>query len=260
MKLTYGSLFSGVGGFDLGFDRAGFECVWQVEKDKSCRTVLERHWPNMRRYDDAREVPTGSLDDWRVDVIAGGFPCQGISACNYRGLGLEDERSGLWHEFARIIRILRPRYIVIENVPSLTFRGLDRVLFDLAESGYDAEWDTLSAQMFGAPHGRERLFIVAYAPGERREKDAFFNRSALETAIEKSAARIRSWPGVREHSPALPDRIRWCPDSKLCRVANEFPDELDRYRMLGNAVVPIVAEWIANRIQLTAAPAAKRKG
>jgi DNA (cytosine-5)-methyltransferase 1 len=248
MSMTYGSLFTGIGGFDLGLDRAGMKCVWQVEKDASCRKVLERHWPGVRRCDDVKAIPFGNLDGWRVDVIAGGFPCQDISIANPRAVGIEGERSGLWSEFARIIRILRPSYVVIENVPAITFRGLDRVLFDLAESGYDAEWDTLPAQMFGAPHRRERLFVVAYAPGERCDGDAIFSGCSLEEAIEKQASRLRCWPGVREPSPALPNRIRWCPDRKLCRMVDELPDELDRYRQLGNAVVPEVAEWIARRI------------
>lgn len=253
-KLTFGSLFAGIGGFDLGFERAGMECKWQVEIDPYCQRVLEKHWPNVRRHDDVRTFPPDESDEWRVDVICGGFPCQDISSANYRGAGLDGERSGLWFEYARIIRTLRPRYVVAENVAALTFRGLDRVLADLAESGFDAEWNTLSSQMFGAPHGRERLFIVAHSASERLQADAIFDRGPFETASEKQEARLRCWPGKREHSPALPDRVRWCPDSAICRVADELPDELDRYHGVGNAVDPQVAEWIARRLTPIASP------
>ena len=244
--MTFGSLFAGIGGFDLGFERAGLTCKWQVEIDDYCNRVLEKHWPDVPRWRDVRTFPPAG--DWSVDVICGGFPCQDISAANYRGQGLNGARSGLWSEFARIIRVVRPRYAVIENVPALTFRGLDTVLSDLATLGYDAEWDTVSAEDMGAPHERARLFIVAYPIGERCEANGIFNGSAPKTAREKQKARLRRWPGEREPGPSLPDWIRWCPDRQLCRVVNELPDELDRYRVLGNAVLPDAAEWIGRQL------------
>ncbi len=244
--LTFGSLFAGIGGFDLGFERAGMQCKWQVEIDPFCQRVLAKHWPNVRRWDDVRTFPPAG--EWSVDVICGGFPCQDISAANYRGTGLDGERSGLWFEYSRIIRVLRPRFIVAENVTALTFRGLDRVLSDLAACGFDAEWQVISMQMLGAPTERERLFIVAYPTGQRCEADAIFSRGPSKTASAKQEARIRHWPGGLKRGGTLPDRIRWCPDSKLCRVANGVPDQLDRYRGCGNSVSPIASEWIGRRI------------
>ncbi len=245
--MTYGSLFSGIGGFDLGFDRAGMECAWQVEKDDYARRVLEKHWPGVRRWDDVCTFPPEPASDWACDVICGGFPCQDISQNNPFAEGITGARSGLWREFARTIRILRPRYAVLENVPALSFRGLDIVLGDLSKIGYDAEWDTISAYQFGGPHRRNRIFIVAYPASERCETGQVFFAGAHQTDGTQSEERLRHWPGRLESRGALHDRIRWVPDRELCRVANAVPDQLDRYRCLGNAVAPQIAEWIGKR-------------
>jgi DNA (cytosine-5)-methyltransferase 1 len=165
--VNVGSLFAGIGGFELGLERAGFEIEWQVELDPYCRAVLERHFPRARRFEDVREVGAANLAP--VDVVCGGFPCQDLSAAG-KGAGIDGARSGLWSEFARIVRELRPRYVLVENVPALlTGKGkrwdrapIGRVLGDLAEVGYDAEWARLSAREFGAPHLRQRVWIVAY--------------------------------------------------------------------------------------------------
>lgn len=165
--MNVGSLFAGIGGFELGLERAGFEIGWQVELDPYCRSVLERHFPRARRFEDVREVGAANLAP--VDVICGGFPCQDLSAAG-KGAGIDGARSGLWSEFARIVRELRPRYVLVENVPALlTGKGkrwdrapIGRVLGDLAEVGYDAEWARISAREFGAPHLRQRVWIVAY--------------------------------------------------------------------------------------------------
>ena len=165
--MNVGSLFAGIGGFDLGFERAGMRVAWQVEQDAYCRAVLARHFPYAARFEDVREVGIDTLDP--VDLICGGFPCQDLSSAG-RGAGIDGARSGLWAEYARIIRELRPRYVVVENVPALlTGKGkrwdrgpIGRVLGDLAEARYDAEWACLSAREFGAPHLRKRVWIVAY--------------------------------------------------------------------------------------------------
>jgi DNA (cytosine-5)-methyltransferase 1 len=165
--LNVGSLFAGIGGFELGLERAGFEIEWQVELDPYCRAVLERHFPHAQRFEDVREVGAANLAP--VDLICGGFPCQDLSAAG-KGAGIDGARSGLWSEFARIVRELRPRYVLVENVPALlTGKGkrwdrapIGRVLGDLAEVGYDAEWARMSAREFGAPHLRQRVWIVAY--------------------------------------------------------------------------------------------------
>ncbi len=166
--LTFGSLFSGIGGIDLGLERAGMQCRWQIENDEYASKVLAKHWPSTARFGDIRGVTP--LE--RVDLIAGGFPCQDISSAGKRA-GITGERSGLWSEFYRLICELRPRYVLVENVEALVHRGLDRVLGDLATSGYDAEWTIISAASVGAPHLRERIFIVAYpaSGGQQERKD-----------------------------------------------------------------------------------------
>lgn len=244
--ITFGSLFAGIGGFDLGFERAGMQCKWQVEIDDYATKVLEKHWPNVNRERDIRECGKHNLE--RVDVICGGFPCQGISAANHRGKGIDDERSGLWTDYHRLLSDLRPKLAVVENTAAITFRGLGTVLGDISECGYDASWRSLPAKDFGAPHGRNRIFIVAHLPSIGFDPDEVFRGGPFETAKEKQAARIRFWPGERKRSPALHDRIRWCPHGELLRMVDGIPDGLDRYRGLGNAVVPQVAEWIGRRI------------
>ncbi|HEU4463060.1 MAG TPA: DNA cytosine methyltransferase, partial [Solirubrobacterales bacterium] len=186
--MNVGSLFSGIGGFELGFERAGMRVSWQVEQDPYCRAVLARHFPHAARFEDVREVGAGSLD--AVDLVCGGFPCQDLSAAG-RGAGIDGARSGLWAEYARIVRELRPRYVVVENVPALlTGKGkrwergpIGRVLGDLAEARYDAEWACLSAREFGAPHLRKRVWIVAY-PARDAEAGA-----ATESWSERQRAR-----------------------------------------------------------------------
>ena len=158
--MTFGSLFSGIGGIDLGLERAGMTCAWQVEIDPWCRQVLTKHWPNVRRYEDVSAVGGDTLEP--VELIAGGFPCQDVSVAGQRAGIQAGTRSGLWSEFHRIIRELRPRYVLVENVPGLLARGMGRVLGDLSTIGYDAEWEMLSAADVGAPHLRKRVFIVAH--------------------------------------------------------------------------------------------------
>jgi len=155
--LTFGSLFAGIGGFDLGLERAGMQCKWQVEIDDYASRVLAKHWPNVHRERDIRECGSCNLE--RVDVICGGFPCQDISYAGL-GAGLDGERSGLFFEAIRVVRELQPRVVVLENVAALLTRGLDRVLGTLAEIGYDAEWHCIPAASVGAPHIRDRVFII----------------------------------------------------------------------------------------------------
>jgi DNA (cytosine-5)-methyltransferase 1 len=180
---TFGSLFSGIGGIDLGLERAGMTCKWQVEIDEYCRKVLTKHWPSVPKYGDIRTISGDELE--RVDLIAGGFPCQPHSLAGRRQAS-EDERD-LWGEYARLIRVLRPRWVLAENVPGLlsseSGRFFGRVLGDLARLGYDAEWESLPAAAFGAPHIRERVFIVAHADRERPgEAGQFCDREAQRSA------------------------------------------------------------------------------
>ncbi len=167
--MRFGSLFSGIGGMDLGLEWAGMECAWQVENDSYAVRVLEKHWPNVTRYGDIREVDFGGVEP--VELLAGGFPCQDLSYAG-KGLGLSGERSGLWSEFKRAIRMVGPRYVLVENVPGLLGRGMGAVLGDLASLGYDAEWQSIPAAAFGAPHLRWRIFIVGYAQRSGRVDSA----------------------------------------------------------------------------------------
>ena len=159
--MTFGSLFAGIGGFDLGLERAGMTCAWQVEREPYAVRVLEKHWPNVRRHDDVCTFPPEE-GNWDVDLVCGGFPCQDISVAG-KGAGLAGERSGLWHEMHRIIGELRPRFVIVENVAALLSRGMETVLGELSEIGYDAEWHVIPASAVGAPHRRERVWIVADA-------------------------------------------------------------------------------------------------
>ena len=223
--LTVGSLFSGIGGLDLGLERAGMRTIWFCEIDPFCQKVLRKHWPGVSIYDDVRTIGADSLV--RPDVLAGGFPCQDVSTAGPK-TGLDGGRSGLWREFARLIGELRPAYILVENVPNLLNRGVGRVLGDLAEVGYDAEWDCIPAGLVGSPQFRERLFVVAYPTG-------------------RGFARVLQ-PGDSIYGSAGPYRGQWANQSRVGRVAYGVPGRVDRIRALGNAVVPQVAEWIGRRI------------
>lgn len=167
--MKVGSLFSGIGGLELGLERSGMEVRWQVEIDPFCLRVLEKHWPDVTRYEDVRDVGSHNLEP--VDLICGGFPCQPVSVAG-KGLAQSDER-WMWPEFARIVRELRPGYVLVENVPGLLGRGMGDVLRDLATIGYDAEWESIPAAAVGAPHLRYRIFIVAYPDSERGRASAF---------------------------------------------------------------------------------------
>jgi DNA (cytosine-5)-methyltransferase 1 len=160
IEFTIGSLFSGIGGIELGFEMAGgFTTKWFVEKDLYAQAILRKHWPSAVIYDDITKLDFSSVP--RVDILTGGFPCQDISNAGKRA-GITGSRSSLWKYYLKAISTLRPRYCLIENVSALLNRGLTTVLCDLAEVGYDAEWHSISASSVGAPHRRDRIFILAY--------------------------------------------------------------------------------------------------
>jgi DNA (cytosine-5)-methyltransferase 1 len=234
--LTFGSLFSGCGGMDEGLESAGMVCRWQVEIDEFCRTVLSKRWPSVPKWDDVKTFnPT---NEQAVTCLAGGFPCQDISYAGY-GHGLDGARSGLWFEMRRIIRLLRPSYVIVENVAALLDRGLGRVLRDLADSGFDATWEVLSACAFGAPHMRRRLFIVAYAnglDGRPRVRNPLARQDRTLQAIDGSPRARASW------------QARLANPSELYRGADGVPFGRNRNRAIGNAVCPAVAEYIGRRI------------
>ena len=185
-------LFSGIGGFSLGLERAGFQTVAFCENEPFCQQVLHKHWPDVPIYDDVRELSRGRLDAdgiAGIDVICGGFPCQDISVAG-QGAGIEGERSGLWSEFARLIGEIRPRYVIVENVSALLGRGLGTVLGDLAALGYDAEWHCIPASACGAPHRRDRVWILGYASEQRWEH---WRNSAGRVALEENALEKGKW-------------------------------------------------------------------
>jgi DNA (cytosine-5)-methyltransferase 1 len=183
VTLTFGSLFSGIGGFDLGFERGGMQCQWQVEIDTAAVSVLERRFPGVAKYKDVRNVGKDNLKP--VDVICGGFPCQDLSIAGKRA-GLAGERSGLWHEFIRIIGELSPQWVVIENVPGLLSSngGADFavILRGLVERGYGVCWRILDSQYFGVAQRRRRVFIVG-SLRDGRAAEVLFERegSARDT-------------------------------------------------------------------------------
>jgi DNA (cytosine-5)-methyltransferase 1 len=276
--LTFGSLFAGIGGFDLGFERAGMVCKWQVEIDDYANGILAKHWPDVPRYRDVRAFPPRPESpwlggDWRkrfaVNVVIGGFPCQDISYAG-KGAGLAGDRSGLFFQAVRVVRELRPEFVVLENVAALLTRGLDRVLGTLAEVGYDAEWHCVSAASVGAPHIRERLFILAYSKSDGREQGKpdigggakgigpgkkYRSRCSRSDVANSGRDRSRGTEEVDGDTSFRSERIIgvaggcwWETEPDVGRVANGIPDRVDRLRGLGNAIVPQVAEVVANRV------------
>lgn len=229
--ITVGSLFSGIGGLELGLERAGMEVRWQVENDDYASRVLAKHWPDVARYADVRDVGAHNLEP--VDLICGGFPCQDVSLAGQRA-GLEGQRSTLWSEFARCIRELRPRWVLAENVPGLlssdSGRFFGAILRDLAAAGYDAEWQSIPAAWVGAPHLRWRVLLVA-SPDDCRKPVLSING--------------KQWGWLQ----ARHQREGWLlREPAMGRMDARIPYRMDRLRCLGNAVVPQVAEWVGRMI------------
>lgn len=164
-------LFSGIGGFSLGLERAGMETIAFCEQDEYCQKVLKKHWPHIPIFDDVRELKATDLE-WsmetfnEINIICGGFPCQDISIAGKKK-GLKGERSGLWKEYKRLIEEVKPKYAIIENVANLRSNGLSAVIKDLWEIGYQCEWHIISASSVGAIHKRERIWIIAYPDSEQ---------------------------------------------------------------------------------------------
>lgn len=233
------SLFAGIGGLELGLERAGMTTVGQVELDPFCRSILARHWPDVPRHDDVRTAPQWWLSQRRpaVDVVAGGFPCQPFSNAGHKR-GVADERWG-WPWMRDVIDAVRPRYIVIENVAALLrdTEAFSILLSDLSNLGFDAEWDVVSACSVGAPHTRRRLFVVAYADGSN-------GQSRMGSVVDRQGTlqgrdhRARTW---RHQVDRALEASRG--DG---RDANGVSVEM--VHALGNAVVPAVAEFLGRSI------------
>ena len=279
-RLRVLDLFSGIGGFSLGLERTGgFETVAFCEIEEYPRKVLTKHWPKAPCYEDVTKL-TGDIlrrDGISVDVITGGFPCQDISTAGKQaGMG-EGTRSGLWSEIVRLIGELRPRYVIVENVANLLSgpsekRGgwFGRILGDLAECGYDAEWENIPAGAVGAPHLRERIWIIAYPAQERQSKTRKLQRGP-----------VAEWfPGGGEASFLTYDRqeraegrkhqevsgfsaFSWCKNVRRAEDLRDRPDLptplfrgsrdgipnwVERVGACGNAVVPQIPEMIGRAI------------
>lgn len=229
-RLTVGSLFSGIGGFDLGLERTGrFEIVWQCEVDEFCSSVLTKHWPDVRRYGDVATISGQAI---RPDVLCGGFPCQPVSTANPARRGRDDER-WLWPEFLECIRSMGPQYVIVENVRGLLQEGLFEVLGSLASIGYDAEWDCISASALGAPHVRDRVFLVAYPGSVGRQWRSIFDKIPRQVEALR-CGQTHGWP--------------WAAESRPLGVAYGVPKRVDRLKSLGNAVVPFIPELIGTAI------------
>lgn len=219
-------LFSGIGGFSLGLERAGMKTVAFCEIDPYCRAVLKKHWPGVPIFEDVRKLTNSDVPG--ADVICGGFPCQDISSAG-KGLGFAGERSGLWRDYSRLIGTIRPRFAVMENVTALLWRGLGRVLGDLAEVGYDCQWHCIPASVFGAPHERDRIWIIAYPHSAQRE-----GRRISSGIYQEYADACRSG--------------RWEAEPGVCRVDDGTPNRAHRLKSVGNAVVPVIPEIIGRAI------------
>lgn len=230
-------LFSGIGGFSLGLERAGMRTVAFCEIDPFCQRVLAKQWPGVPIFDDIRKLKGSHLIGrvngrlvTAIDVICGGFPCQDISVAG-KGAGIQGERSGLWKEYARLIRELRPAYAVVENVSALLSGGLGAVLEDLAALGYDAEWHCIPASAVGLPHSRDRVWIAANRHGVRQLQQGW------------GFSDERRW---RRHES---EAIDWVLSSGgILRSNDGIPAGLDRIAALGNAVVPQIPEIIGRAI------------
>lgn len=236
--LSVGSMFSGIGGLDLGLEWAGMTVAWQAEVDEFCSSVLAHHWPHVPNLGDV------TLIDWtevpRVDVLAGGFPCQPVSDA---GLKLADlDERWLWPEMRRAVEVLAPTWVVIENVPGLRKRGLATVRDDLGALGYLSRPVVLSACELGAAHARHRLFTLAHTAGEGCRPWRAQPRGEGQAQVQqpdRSESAGGTW---------------WANEPQLGRVAYGLPDRVDRIRALGNAVMPQQGQRIGERILAAAGP------
>jgi DNA (cytosine-5)-methyltransferase 1 len=235
-------LFSGIGGFSLAARNVGWVTSAFCEIDPYCRQVLKKHWPDVPIYEDVRDVTAERLesDGITARIISGGFPCQDISYAG-KGAGIEGERSGLWKEYARIIGELRPEYAIMENVAALLSRGMGVVLGDLAEIGYDAEWHCIPASALGAPHRRDRVWIIAYPDTQ--------GVSRLVKADDIS--QVGSWGWRSKKNLCDVDWVGrsadW-PKPLVRRVDDGLPDRVDRIKGLGNSICPAIPEIIFRAI------------
>ena len=249
--LKVGSLFSGAGLCDLGLSWAGMEHQWFCEIDPFCRAILARHWPGVSIYNDVTALRAEDLVP--VDVLCGGFPCQDVSNAGKRAGIKQETRSGLWHEYARLIGEIRPRYVIIENVRGLLSCGIEIVLQDLADLGYDAEWEVLPAAALGAPHHRERVFIVAYPHGGRTDREhRCLHPLQGNLGNGHNSWQLLAWLGLRFDRARKTSALEAYGAPVLCRVDDGRTQGLDRANgakpgrehKLGRVDLSMAREWI----------------
>ncbi len=257
MTLRLLDTFSGIGGFSYAAEHivGGFETVAFVEREPFCQRILGKHWPNVPIYDD---ITTFNPKPHSADVICGGFPCQDISLAGKQAGIKEGTRSGLFYELMRVIRLVQPRYVVLENVAAILANGLDTVLGELAEAGFDAEWACIPASAVGACHQRDRWWLVAYSKGTRAWEHQPHSRGQRDGEglladwhPDQEISIIANTSGTRLERQEHPQwRIaqQLCPDwggyisqPVLCRGDDGLSNRVDRLKALGNAVVPQVA-------------------
>ena len=263
-KLKVLDLFSGIGGFSLGLERAGMRTVAFCEIDPYCREVLTEHWPLAEIHGD---VTQRGFVEGEADVITAGFPCQDISLAG-EGTGLAGARSGLYRHVIRAIRLVRPRFAVLENVAALLNRGMGTVLGDMAEVGYDAEWHCIPASAVGAPHRRDRVWIMGYPFPSRLEgyagngeigaqlgrllsrQDGPVSAPSLREDVADATRELQH--GTRQpragRRPKFADSSWWVSEPDVGRVAHGVPSRVDRLKALGNSVVPQIPEIIGRAI------------
>ncbi|MCP3683911.1 MAG: DNA (cytosine-5-)-methyltransferase [bacterium] len=243
--MKFVELFAGIGGFSLGFERAGHECVGHVEIDKYAQKVLLKHWPEVPVYSDVKEIKGDEFG--KVDILCGGFPCQDLSVAG-KQKGIHGDRSGLFDQIIRISRVCRPKYIVLENVANLIARPewFGYVLGRIAEIGYDAEWQVIRADTFGSPQGRPRIFIAAYPTGKQ-----WNTRQVHTSPNEKSTLTTpKNWDKfwyVNRGSNNVEFRKK--DEPFICGVDDGIPHRVDRLKCLGNALIPQIAEYIGRQLK-----------
>ena len=233
MKLRLLDTFSGIGGFSYAAEHilCGFETVQFIEWDPYCQRILNQHWPSVPIHGD---IQTFNPKPFSADVICGGFPCQDISLAGRQAGIKQGTRSGLFYELIRVIRLVRPKYVVLENVAAIVTNGLGVVLGELAEAGYDAEWSCIRASDLGACHRRDRWWLVAYPNSSGPQ--GLGREGELRKTCEKKSP---SWSSG--HTMLSPEWRSYVSKPLLFRGDDGLSNRVDRIRCLGNSVVPQVA-------------------
>lgn len=241
MKLKVLDLFSGIGGFSLGLESTGgFETIAFCEIDPFCRSILEKHWPGVKIYEDVKDK---SIKKIQADVIVGGFPCQDISSAG-KGAGIRGAKSSIWFAMFDAIKAIRPAWVVVENSANLRTRGLREILLQFAAIGYDVEWSTFSARWAGAPHIRKRLYLVAYPHGKGLHQPRLVRQRSGGAARRRRFRATNAWhskiringrpikPGLRPLVDGVSDRLVWANQIKAC----------------GNSLIPQIVHHIGKQI------------